>query len=204
MASIPMAQPKQRSYTGLYAAIAAIAVIALVITQFFGPTATLETPNGVAATATGEEDATDFLEIGRVLTVQDGAVASELASVTTLKAGQKLELTASPTAIEVGRTRIFAEGPGTLTITSETEVALDSGRIVAISGEGDAGFVVQAPNCTITDLGTVFTVESGPVGTSTQVLQGAVEVEYADSIHSLLPGGHLFVSTDQQTTAVDE
>ena len=174
------------------AGIAAAVILLFAITRFQTPATPVD---NVAAVPADSDDDTDPDRIGHIFASANGALA-ESDQEFPLEEGQSIVLSESPIVMQVGSTRLYAAGPGELRILAHNAVDLSSGRLLAVSGEGEAGFSVDTPHCNVLDLGTVFTVESGPLGTSTQVLEGSVEVRRGDDAHTLLPGGHLFQAAD--------
>lgn len=140
------------------------------------------------------DSAPHVARVGRTFAAIGPKGPSDLVRSHFLNAGQELELLGGRAEVVFASGAVaVVEGPAQLRIEDENRCSLLQGKLSArISASAGAGFTVQTPNVTVTDLGTEFALEVDAQGlTTVSVAEGRVAVEGPSVERTVLAMGQI-------------
>lgn len=140
------------------------------------------------------------------LTVEGGLYSFSGQDVRAVSAGQRLERYQSVrTGNDSGAVLELADG-SRIEMGARAEIALDRTRdgvkirldrgniIVTAARQRDGHLYVETKDCTVSVVGTVFSVNAGAKGSRVSVIEGEVRVQHSEATQALFPGQQM--STD--------
>lgn len=180
----------QRSFTPKKWAIAAMVVLGVGSTVWFGYDRFGPAPAGARATLVNAEGAVYRLAGGDVQAVTAGATFQQDDRIRTATGGHAMVKLLDGSTVEVSdRSELSVRAD-----RRNTEVYLSRGRIIVQAAKRTRGHLyVHTGDARVAVTGTVFSVNRGVAGSRVAVIEGSVDVQQGGDEYTLRPG-------DQRTT----